>query len=274
MSARHNLSSGTTLGGAPFFMPGDRGHGLRPPFLPVFAPEGGAPGGSTEGGEHDDPPEHEDDDIPEAPVRKPARELYREPTSYEKRLRTENAKLRQRALAAEQAARDAGNGTKGEMEQKLAEARAAADAALAAEKAERERALTEAKAEGERSVTEARSAAERRIIRAEVRAAAITAGLLHVKGLDMLDLSEVKLDEKGDLVLPENYFEKAKEEYPFLFAEPKDVRGQEPPKTGSTSNPQNPPPQTPPTSKKGMEMTADEWKTAQRELMQGRIPGR
>lgn len=221
--------------------------------------------GAPDAGQDDD-----DDTLPEAPVSVTGKEKYREPTAYEKRLRSENAKWRERARAAEQAFKDTQTSGKGEWEQKLAEARAERDAAIAAEKAERERLLNEAKERAERGVHEARTAAERRIVRAEVRAEAIKAGLVHTKGLDMLDLTEAKLDEHGNLVLPDGFFEKAKAEMPFLFAEPKQV--QEPAKPQATSNPTQPPPATPPTKKRGMEMTPEEWKAAERALMQGLLP--
>lgn len=264
------------LRGSTFFMPADHLHGLRRPYMPTFEAEGGAGGG---GGNANPAPAADDDDddgIPAAPVRVRNKEQLREPTAYEVALREENKKWRVRAREAERRIETASGSDKAEWERKLSEARTAADQALAAEKAERERVLNEAKEASERAVAEARTAAERRIVKAEVRALAIQAGLQHAKGLDLLDLSEIKLDDKGELSLPEGYFDKAKEEFPFLFAAAQAAKQDDPPvdpAKPNSGNPANTPAPKQPTGKKVTDLSAEEYAAMKAQVFAtGRLP--
>jgi multidrug efflux pump subunit AcrA (membrane-fusion protein) len=214
-------------------------------------------------------PEEADDPVTEAPTQR-----YRDPTPYEKRLRTENARLRARAIEAERAADEARRKIEAaeaglasantDAERRIADARKAAEEAAAAE---RERIAAEAKSAAEASVAAERTAAQTRIIRAEVRAAAVAAGLVDPRALNMLDISGVKLNDAGDVEIPDGFFDAAKTEYPYLFAD----RKAEPAKP-TTSQPASPPPSKPAEKKHGRELDAAEWRAIRGELLQGRIP--
>jgi hypothetical protein len=127
-----------------------------------------------------------------------------------------------------------------------------AEAAAARQEAEA------AKAAAETRATETEKAANARIIRAEVRAAAIAAGMVDPDGIAMLDLSKVKLDDKGAVVIPDGYFEAVKAAKPYLFG------------VGGTSVPGNPPPANPPAAKRATEMTDAEYSAAKAEMIKRR----
>jgi hypothetical protein len=210
----------------------------------------------------------------EDPVTETAAQRYRDPTPYEKRLRTENARLRARAIEAERAADEARRKIEAaeaglasantDAERRIADARKAAEEAAAAE---RERIAAEAKSAAEASVAAERTAAQTRIIRAEVRAAAVAAGLVDPRALNMLDISSVTLDDNGEVAIPDGFFDNAKAEFPYLFAD----RKAEPAKP-TTSQPASPPPSKPAEKKHGRDLSTDEWRAMRQELMQGRIP--
>ncbi|GAC1584283.1 MAG: hypothetical protein NVS3B5_18920 [Sphingomicrobium sp.] len=145
----------------------------------------------------------------------------REPTEYEKRLRRENA--------AERVKRK-------ETERELTAARQAIEAA----KADVQTAV-------ERARAEATTTANERIVRAELKAAAIAAGMVDLDGLKLLNLSAVKLDDAGEVSIPEDFFAKAKEAKPYLFGSVK-----------TTSTAAEPPKAEPPTSKTAADMTPAE----------------
>lgn len=210
------------------------------------------------------PPPPEVDDPEDVVTETHQRERFRDPTPYERRLRTEAANLRQRALAAERDLETKLSAVQADAERRIADAeKRIADAAAKATKDAAD-AKAAAEAAAEQKVNAALTAAQQRTIRAEVRAAAIQAGLIHTKGLDMLDLSGVTLDDKGDVVLPDGFFEKAKEDMPFLFQAPPPVTG---PKPATTSSTAAPPPSTPPTNKRATEMTPEEYREARRGLL-------
>ena len=152
-------------------------------------------------------------------------EKVRTVTPYERKLRTEAANARAARKAAETAA---------------------------------ETARTEAAAEIARATATARSEADARIVRAELKAAALAAGMVDLDGLKIIDTSAVKLSEAGDIVLPDGFFEAAKKAKPYLFGQP------------STASTTTPPPAKEPTAKSATEMTADEWRAARAELTRRR----
>lgn len=145
----------------------------------------------------------------------------REPTEYEKRLRRENAAERVKRRTAE-TERD-------EAKQAIEAARAETAAAI------------------ERARAEARTEANARIVRAELKAAALNAGMVDLDGLKLLDLSGVKLDDAGEVAIPDGFFARAKEAKPYLFGVAK-----------STSTAEKAPPAEPPAAKTAAEMTAAE----------------
>lgn len=175
-----------------------------------------------------------DEHDPDAPVTVADKE--REPTRYERELRAQAAKQRRRALDAERVAGE-----------KIAAAERARDEAIAA--AQRER---------DEKVAEVQRAAQDRLVRAELKAAAIKAGMVDPDGLKLLDLSDVTLDEKGELKMPEGFFDRAKEAKPFLFSGPV-----------STSNPGVPPKAEAPKPKRATEWTPEEVEAAKRRISSG-----
>jgi hypothetical protein len=105
--------------------------------------------------------------------------------------------------------------------------------------------VEKARADADKAVAEARSTADQRVIRAEVKAAAVKAGIIDLDGLKLLDTSVVKLDENGEVVIPPDFFDNAKKNKPYLFGQ-------------STSQPQAPPRQEPPKRKTAHEWSDDE----------------
>ena len=181
-------------------------------------------GGSTETDEVDAPVEVSD---------KP-----REPTVYEKQLRTKLSNSTRKAADAEKRASDA-------------------EAKLAAEVA---RITGEATTATERAVGEVRTASEQRIIRAELKSAALKAGMRDPGDLKLVDLSKVKLGEDGEVVLPDGFFEAVKTAKPYLFADAKDG-----PATGFTSPPVKPP-AAKTEGKSAKDMTPEEYKAGLKAL--------
>lgn len=112
---------------------------------------------------------------------------------YVQELRAESAKYRTSAKEAVKAAEDA--------------------------KAESEK----IKAESEQKVAQAITAADQRIIRAELKAEAIKAGMVDLDGLKLADLSQLKLDEKGEVVGAGDLMKSLKEAKPYLFSAPADT---------------------------------------------------
>ena len=108
----------------------------------------------------------------------------REPTAYEKKLRSEARQHRQRAQEAERG-RDEG----------IRKARAEADEAIAA----------------------IRTAADQRVVRAELKAVAVRSGIVDLDGLRLLDLSGVKMDDAGEVQGAEPIIAELKSRKPWLF---------------------------------------------------------
>ena len=123
---------------------------------------------------------------PDEPVTEGAPKL-RDPTSYEKRLRTENQTLRQQIKDALAKVTDMETRHPGE----LAAARTAAD-----------------------------TTAAQRVIAAEVRAAAVKAGMVDLDGVKLLDLSTLTMGEDGTVPGIDAILTAAKEGKPYLFGTP------------------------------------------------------
>lgn len=115
--------------------------------------------------------------------------------------------------------------------------------------------LAKAATDADAKIKEVSTAADQRIIRAEMKAAALKAGMVDLDGLKLADLSKVKLGENGEVEGAEAIMEEMKKAKPYLFGQP------------STSNPQNPPPNNPPAAKKVSEMTPEEYAAAKAKLL-------
>jgi hypothetical protein len=110
---------------------------------------------------------------------------------------------------------------------KAKEAAAKAEAAEAAAK--------KAAEEAEAKIKEAGTAAEQRIIRAELKAAALKAGMVDLDGLKLADLSTVKLNDKGEVEGAEALMETMKKAKPYLFQSGSSTSSTDPkPKPGDT----------------------------------------
>lgn len=210
-----------TSGGTffPHFMGGDAGSpfGRMMPRV-AFSPdiEGSGGGGSGGSGNANPTPEPQTFSL-----------------DYVRELRAENKGWRLKAVELEKAAAEA---------KALAE-KAAAEAKGAAEKAAKD---------AEERISQAQQATNARIIQAELRAQAVKSGMIDLDGLKLLDTSAVTLDDKGEVVVPKDFFDEARKAKPYLFA----ATGAE---KGNTSNP-NPAPKPAPTSdKKADDLKGDEY---------------
>lgn len=99
----------------------------------------------------------------------------------------------------------------------------------------------------------ATAAANDRVIRAELKAAAIAAGMVDLDALKLADLTKVKLAEDGSVEGAEALMTEMKSSKPYLFGTP-----------NSSSQSNTPPPNVPPVAKKAMEMTAEEYSAARK----------
>jgi len=109
--------------------------------------------------------------------------------------------------------------------------------------------------ESESKVKEATTAAEARIIRAELKAAALKAGMVDLDGLKLADLSNVKLNEAGEVEGADALMEELKKAKPYLFG------------TANTSHSGSTPPKDPPSTKKATEMSKEEYAKAKAEAL-------
>ncbi len=97
------------------------------------------------------------------------------------------------------------------------------------------------------------------LIRAELKAEAIRAGMIDLDGLKLLDLSEVRLDSKGEVNDASAILGKLKRAKPWLF-------GNMP----SSSAAANPPRPEPPRARHANELSHEEWLAARSALLRRR----
>jgi hypothetical protein len=127
---------------------------------------------------------------------------------YVSELRGENKGLRLKAQEMEQRAKAA---------EEAATAKATAAEAAAAE-----------------AVKTATEAAQTRIMTAELKAAALKAGMIDMDGLKLADLSTVKLNDNGELEGADALMTALKESKPYLFKETKSTSSTGKPPKGDT----------------------------------------
>lgn len=77
--------------------------------------------------------------------------------------------------------------------------------------------LTDTEAAHKTALTDADTRANQRVMRAELKAHAVKAGLVDMEALELLDLSSVKFNDKGELEGVDELFEAAKKAKPYLF---------------------------------------------------------
>lgn len=119
-----------------------------------------------------------------------------------------------------------------------------------AQKKALEEKATAAETAAQAKIAEASKAADQRIIRAELKAAALKAGMVDLDGLKLADLSKVTLDDKGEVQGADALMDELKKSKPYLFGA-----------ASSSSNKPTPNP-TPPGAKKASEMTPEEYAAA------------
>ena len=169
---------------------------------------------------------------PRAPAPTPAHTGFS--PEYVKDLREENKGWRLKASEQEQ------------------RARAAEEAAAAAKKL----AEDAEKAVADRLKSERETADKGwadRLVRAELKAAAVKAGMIDLDGLKLADLSAVKLNDDGEVEGADDLLAALKEAKPYLFTAPANPQG------GNT-NPANPPKKTGNEPKLAKDMTDAERK--------------
>lgn len=119
-----------------------------------------------------------------------------------------------------------------------------------------EAAAEKARQEATESISKAQAAANERVIRAELKAAAIKAGMIDLDGLKLADLSKVSLSDDGEVKGAEELMASLKEGKPYLFKQP----------AVSSAQPGEAPKPETPTPKKATEMTDEEYKREKAKL--------
>jgi hypothetical protein len=110
----------------------------------------------------------------------------------------------------------------------------------------------------ERKLTEFRQQSDTRLIRAEMKVEAIRAGMIDLDGLKLLELSSVKLNEKGEIDDAFGLMARFKKAKPWLFGTP------------SSSSSLSAPLVQPPRQKLATEMTNAEYAVARAALLKQR----
>jgi hypothetical protein len=116
-----------------------------------------------------------------------------------------------------------------------------------------------ARADGlEQQLRQAMETQQDLVLRAELKVAAIRAGMIDLDGLKLVDTSGLQLDETGEVKGAAALMQQLRRSKPWLFGQ------------ASSSNPMMPPPALPPVQKSATEMTADEWRAARADLLRRR----
>lgn len=127
----------------------------------------------------------------------------------------------------------------------------AKDAATVAEEAKA--AAAKAAEEAEAKIKQSHDAANDRIIRAEMKAAALKAGMVDLDGLKLADLTKVKLNDAGEVEGADDLMKELKEAKPYLFQS-----------SSSTSSTEKKPEKKTDAAKTATEMDAKEWAAEKR----------
>jgi hypothetical protein len=113
-------------------------------------------------------------------------------------------------------------------------------------------------AELERKLAEVEEAAHGRIVRAELKAAAVRAGMVDLDGIKLLDTGGIKLNAAGEIEGAAALMRDLRKAKPWLFGG-----------ASSSSTAAAPGPRAP-ENKLATAMTFDEWQAARRELLKRR----
>jgi len=110
----------------------------------------------------------------------------------------------------------------------------------------------------ERKFNELQLQANQRLIHAEMKIEAVRAGMVDLDGLKLLDLSDVRLNDKGEVPDAAERVAKLRKAKPWLFGIP------------SSSSPSTPPSAQPMRQKHATEMTTAEYTAARAALLKQR----
>jgi hypothetical protein len=126
-----------------------------------------------------------------------------------------------------------------------------------------EAAAEQARAEADQRAAKAEEAAAQRIIHAELRAAALAAGMRDLDGLKLADVSQLRLNQNAEVEGVDQMIADLKAAKPYLFEA----------RAASTSHTATRPPSpTPPARKRAAEMTEAEFDAALARIDAGRGP--
>ncbi len=110
----------------------------------------------------------------------------------------------------------------------------------------------------ERALREAQEGGRERLVQAELKTAAVRAGMVDLDGLKLVDRSQVALNEAGELEGGTALMERLRHDKPWLFAQ------------ASSSSRAAVPPSEPVRRKLATEMTLEEWRAARSEMLRRR----
>lgn len=111
----------------------------------------------------------------------------------------------------------------------------------------------------EAALSRTQAEAEARLVRAELKVEALRAGMVDLDGLKLIDVSEVRLNDQGDVVDGGAIVAKLKRAKPWLFGA-----------AGSSSAAANPPRPEPPRTRHANELSHEEWLAARAALLRRR----
>jgi len=106
-------------------------------------------------------------------------------------------------------------------------------------------------------IKDANTAADQRIIRAELKAAAIKAGMVDLDVLKLVDITKVKIGDDGEVIGGDELMASLKKSKPHFFTDPSSSNGQRPPKPGEQQQ------------KLATDMTDAEYEAAKAKLIRG-----
>ena len=113
-------------------------------------------------------------------------------------------------------------------------------------------------AELERRIAELEASTTTRVVLAELKAHATKAGMIDLDGLKLIDTTDLKLSNSGEVEGATKLMADLRRAKPWLFQ----------PASSSSAAPA--PPSTPPTLKRATEMTHAEWQAARASLLKRR----
>lgn len=110
----------------------------------------------------------------------------------------------------------------------------------------------------EQALQSSNETAKKRLMEAQLRAAAVQAGMIDLDGLKLLDFERAKPNEFGELERADELMMELKREKPWLFG------------GKSSSSRASVPPAQPPRAKLATEMSSEEYRSARAELLRRR----